>query len=96
MAEAVFGQPPPGRSRDSGWQLALGAKRRRRSGKAAADIGGGVPTAKPVKIVRFADSCLWYDIEDDGTDEFTFDNVWLDGMPASPKLIDHVMKLRYE
>ena len=38
--------------------------------------------AKPEKILRFAEFSEWYDIVDDGMDEFTFDNTWPDGTPC--------------
>ena len=54
--------------------MALGAKRRRRPRMATSASTGCSATAKPEKIIRFAEFSEWYDIVDDGTDDFTFDN----------------------
>ena len=70
-----------------GGSLALGVRRGRR-GKAGGHVtssstGGQAKEAisKPIKQVRFAAMADWYEIQDDGFDDFTFDNFNADGTP---------------
>ena len=70
-----------------GGSLALGARRGRR-GKARSHVtsnstGGQAKKviSRPIKQVGFAAISDWYEIQDDGFDDFTFDNFNGDGTP---------------
>ena len=70
-----------------GGNLVLGVRRgsRGRAGGHVATSSTGDHAAevisKPIKQVRFAAMSDWYEIQDDGFDDFTFDNVNADGTP---------------
>ena len=92
------------------WSLALSAKRRKRlqqqqlqqqslqqqacggANIGAADVG---QKASERKRVHFHETCLVYEIEDSGVDEFTFDICYEDGTPRVSQTTHRGIKHKY-